>query len=173
MALPFDVHTQARQLGECLATRGLRLATAESCTGGVVSASLTAIPGASSWFECGFVTYSNAAKMQLLGVAEDVLQSYGAVSEPVAQAMAQGALARSGADLALAITGIAGPGGGTADKPVGTVCFAWAFNRTKTQCCTQRFHGGREDIRAQAARFAMYRLSSLLMEMPLTDTISR
>ncbi|WP_006786390.1 CinA family protein [Thiorhodospira sibirica] len=150
-----ELHAQALQLGECLATRGLHLATAESCTGGLVSATLTAIPGASMWFECGFVTYSNAAKMQLLGVAESLLQRHGAVSEPVAQAMAQGALAQSAADLALAITGIAGPSGGTPDKPVGTVCFAWALRTAKTHTCTQQFHGSRERIRAQAAHFAL------------------
>lgn len=108
-----------------LQARGWMLATAESCTGGLVAAACTDLAGSSAWFERGFVTYSNAAKTELLGVDAVLIETHGAVSEPVARAMAAGALARSAARLSVAITGIAGPTGGSADKPVGTVWFGW------------------------------------------------
>lgn len=117
----------ATAVAESLRLRARRLATAESCTGGWVSQSLTAIAGSSAWFDRGFVTYSNAAKIDMLGVSERSLAEHGAVSEPVALEMACGALQRSRADIALSITGIAGPAGGSAQKPVGTVCFGWAW----------------------------------------------
>lgn len=117
----------ATAVAEGLRLRARRLATAESCTGGWVSQSLTAIAGSSAWFDRGFVTYSNAAKIDMLGVSERSLAEHGAVSEPVALEMACGALQRSRADIALSITGIAGPAGGSAQKPVGTVCFGWAW----------------------------------------------
>ena len=110
-----------------LLARGWMLATAESCTGGLIAAACTDLAGSSSWFERGFVTYSNAAKAQMLGVDAALIAQHGAVSEPVARAMAQGALQRAHAQVALAVTGVAGPGGGSADKPVGTVWFAWAL----------------------------------------------
>jgi nicotinamide-nucleotide amidase len=118
--------TLAADLGRRLLARGWRVTTAESCTGGLVAGAITAIAGSSDWFDRGFVTYSNAAKRELLGVPEAVLAAHGAVSEPCAVAMAEGALVRSGAMLAVAVTGIAGPSGGSEEKPVGTVCFAWA-----------------------------------------------
>jgi len=116
----------AARLGTALLAERLTLAAAESCTGGWVAQCVTAIAGSSDWFERGFVTYSNAAKQEMLGVPAATLAAHGAVSQPVAVAMAEGALRNSHADWALAITGVAGPSGGSAEKPVGTVCFAWA-----------------------------------------------
>jgi nicotinamide-nucleotide amidase len=113
-------------LATALLARGWKLATAESCTGGLIAGACTDLAGSSNWLERGFVSYSNAAKTELLGVDAALIARYGAVSEPVARAMAQGALQYSKAQCALAVTGIAGPGGGSADKPVGTVWFAWA-----------------------------------------------
>ncbi len=117
------VETLAAQL----LARGWMLATAESCTGGLIAAACTDLAGSSTWFERGFVSYSNAAKAQMLGIDAALIAQHGAVSEPVARAMAQGALQRAHAQVALAVTGVAGPGGGSADKPVGTVWFAWAL----------------------------------------------
>ena len=121
-----ELEKLAERLGHLLLERGEWLAAAESCTGGWLAQSVTAIAGSSAWFDRGFVTYSNAAKMDMLGVPESTLDRHGAVSEAVARAMAQGALAHSRADWTVAITGIAGPGGGSPEKPIGTVCFAWA-----------------------------------------------
>ncbi len=137
---------------------GRRIALAESCTGGLVSAALTAIPGASDLFDCGFVTYSNAAKRELLGVPDPTLARFGAVSEETARAMALGALLRSAADVAVSITGIAGPGGGTATKPVGLVVFARALRGGETACQTlvHRFGDlGRDAVRRQATLVAL------------------
>ena len=120
---PGDIAAAARSLIDEARAAGLTLTTAESCTGGLVAAAICSIPGASDVFHRGVVTYANDAKTQMLGVPEALLAAHGAVSEPVARAMAAGALAASGADLAVAVTGIAGPGGGSADKPVGTVHF--------------------------------------------------
>jgi nicotinamide-nucleotide amidase len=140
----------AARAGAALLADRTSLATAESCTGGWVSQCLTAIAGSSAWFERGFVTYSNAAKREMLGVPEETLAAHGAVSQPVAVAMAEGALRRSRAGWALAITGIAGPDGGTAEKPVGTVCLAWAARDGGTTTETRHFSGGREAVRAQS-----------------------
>jgi nicotinamide-nucleotide amidase len=126
-----DAEAETARLVQSLATqllaRGWMLATAESCTGGLIAAACTDLAGSSTWFERGFVTYSNAAKAQMLGIDAALIAQHGAVSEPVARAMAQGALQHAHAQLALAVTGVAGPGGGSADKPVGTVWFAWAL----------------------------------------------
>lgn len=145
----------AAEVGGALQRAGLLLATAESCTGGWVAQVCTAIAGSSEWFERGFVTYSNRAKTELLGVPQETLVTDGAVSEATARAMAEGALRRSGAQVALAITGIAGPTGGTAEKPVGTVWFAWAATdrATKTERC--RFEGDREAVRRQSVAHAL------------------
>jgi nicotinamide-nucleotide amidase len=134
---------------------GLRIATAESCTGGMIAAALTDIPGSSDVFERGFVTYSNAAKTEMLGVPEAMLDAHGAVSEPVAAAMALGALARSGADLAVSVTGIAGPGG-SAVKPEGLVCFGLAGAGRPVQTATVEFGAlGRGAVRAAARDHAL------------------
>ena len=151
----------ARRLGAALKARGLKLATAESCTGGWAAMALTAIPGSSEWFERGYVTYSNAAKREDLGVAEETLLRHGAVSEAVAREMAAGALERARAQVALAITGVAGPAGGTAEKPVGLVCFAWAHG-SKITSETRRFGGDRESVRRQSVLHALDRATELL-----------
>jgi len=126
MRIDDDIYALAVRLGQAALARRLRLATAESCTGGLIAGGITAVAGSSDWFERGFVAYSNAAKVEELGVPEALLDRFGAVSIEVAAAMAQGAVRASRADWAVAVTGIAGPSGGTEAKPVGTVCFAWA-----------------------------------------------
>jgi nicotinamide-nucleotide amidase len=155
------VNELARKLGEALKAKGLKLATAESCTGGWVAMALTAIPGSSDWFERGYVTYSNAAKREDLGVAEETLRQHGAVSEEVAREMAAGAIKRARAQVALAITGVAGPAGGSAEKPVGLVCFAWAHG-SKMASETRRFDGDRESVRRQSVLHALERVLELL-----------
>jgi nicotinamide-nucleotide amidase len=145
----------AAEVGAQLAAARQRLATAESCTGGWVAQCLTAIAGSSVWFERGFVTYSNEAKQEMLGVEAGTLATHGAVSEPTAVAMANGALRRSHADWALSITGIAGPSGGTREKPVGTVCFAWAGPAGRTEVETRHFAGDRSAIRCQSVKHAL------------------
>lgn len=157
MSLPDDPALQAlaAQLGEAALARGWMLVTAESCTGGWVSQVLTAVAGSSSWFDRGFVTYSNAAKVELLGVSAADLQTHGAVSETVVAQMAGGALAHSAARAALAVSGIAGPGGGSADKPVGTVCFGWATDGAVASSETCHFVGDRAAIRRQAVAHAL------------------
>jgi nicotinamide-nucleotide amidase len=164
MYLPTDSELEdlAAELGRALERSRLQLATAESCTGGWVARVLTAVPGSSNWFERGFVTYSNAAKTEMLDVSADILTRHGAVSEPAVCAMAEGALARSRAQVAVAITGIAGPTGGTADKPVGTVWFAWvrAGEATRAQC--RWFEGDRETVRRQAVAVALDGVRMLL-----------
>jgi len=137
----------SRRLGARLRETGAMCVTAESCTGGLVAGAITDIAGSSAWFERGFVTYSNEAKMELLGVPEGTLATHGAVSEPAARAMAEGALARSRAHLAVAVTGVAGPSGGTPDKPVGMVCFAWSGRGLPTTSITRSFPGDRAAVR--------------------------
>jgi nicotinamide-nucleotide amidase len=144
-----------RELAQLLKARGWMLATAESCTGGWVAQAVTAIAGSSEWFDRGFVTYSNDAKRDMLGVRTDTLDTHGAVSEATAREMAGGALLHSRATIAVAITGVAGPGGGSAAKPVGTVCFAWAVPGGAVDASTQRFAGDRDAIRRQAVILAL------------------
>ena len=145
----------AEQLGNSLLARGELLTAAESCTGGWLAQSVTAIAGSSAWFDRGFVTYSNAAKMDMLGVAETTLARHGAVSEQTARAMAQGALAHSLADWSVAITGVAGPSGGSPEKPVGTVCFAWAQKDAGCEAQTCHFSGDRAAVREQSVAHAL------------------
>jgi nicotinamide-nucleotide amidase len=142
----------------------LKLTTAESCTGGWIAKCLTDLPGSSNWFDCGFVTYSNHAKQSLLGVDAALIENYGAVSQPVVEAMCQGALRNSLADWSVAVSGIAGPGGGTIDKPVGTVWIGW-MNRTMTPVsrCYQ-FEGNRDSIRSQTVFEALKELHALIIE---------
>jgi nicotinamide-nucleotide amidase len=155
-AVPNDrARALAIDLGSTLAVRGWRVATAESCTGGLVAGTITEIAGSSGWFDRGFVTYSNDAKVQLLGVAPAVLAAHGAVSEAAARAMAEGALARSEADLAVAVTGVAGPGGGSPDKPVGMVCLAWARRDGLVEAATRRFGGDRAAVRWASVEAAL------------------
>jgi nicotinamide-nucleotide amidase len=143
------------ELGALLVARGWRVTAAESCTGGLVAGAITATAGSSAWFDQAFVTYSNAAKTRALDVPDTLLAAHGAVSEPVARAMASGSLARAGADLSVAVTGIAGPGGGSPDKPVGTVCFAWALRESLVASATQRFDGDRAAIRRASVVVAL------------------
>lgn len=149
------------KLAKKLVEQGQRLVTAESCTGGMIAAAVTAQAGSSAWFERGWVTYSNAAKNEELGVDGALLAQHGAVSEPVAAAMARGAYDHSHSDYAIAVTGIAGPDGGSVEKPVGTVCFGWSSKQTcRTE--TRLFSGDRQSIRAQAANYALAGLLSFL-----------
>lgn len=146
------------QVGNLLLATGKILTTAESCTGGWIAKAITDIAGSSSWFEQGVVTYSNQAKQILLGVDAELLQVYGAVSEPVARAMAQGALVLGGANWAVAVSGIAGPGGAVPGKPVGTVCFAWAADSGLIKSTTCHFDGDREAVRRQSVQTALSEL---------------
>lgn len=150
-----DISGIVRDLGRILKEKKEMLATAESCTGGWVGEVITAIPGTSHWYDRGFITYSNAAKREMLGVSTDTLARFGAVSEQTARAMAEGAINNSQARLALAITGIAGPEGGTAEKPVGYVCFAWAGYQRETVSECVRFDGDRRQVREQSVRHAL------------------
>ena len=150
-----DLEILAGQVGSLLQANGQKLATAESCTGGWVAQCLTAIAGSSNWFERGFVTYSNEAKQEMLGIDAQALLTLGAVSEATAGAMAIGALRHRRADWALSITGIAGPSGGSADKPVGMVCFGWAGPDSLTEVETRIFSGNREAVRSQSVAHAL------------------
>jgi nicotinamide-nucleotide amidase len=152
-----DLEELALKLGRALHVRGWRVATAESCTGGWIAKVLTDVAGSSQWFEGGVVAYSNAAKTSFLGVASDLLAAHGAVSEEAVRAMAEGARARFAAELAVAVSGIAGPGGGSADKPVGTVHFAWATPAGVTGA-RRIFAGTRETVRRQTVALALERL---------------
>lgn len=151
----------AQKVGEALKAQGLMLVTAESCTGGWAAMALTAIAGSSDWFERGYVVYSNAAKREELGVSEDTLTRHGAVSEETAREMAAGALKNGRGQVALAITGVAGPTGGSSDKPVGTVCFAWARGG-KISSETRRLDGDRESVRRQSVLHALQGVLELL-----------
>jgi nicotinamide-nucleotide amidase len=155
-----DLEAFALELGRALHVRGWRLAVAESCTGGWIAKALTDAAGSSQWFDGGIVAYSNAAKTGLLGVPHDVLATYGAVSEETVRAMAEGARNRFRADAAVAVSGIAGPDGGTSDKPVGTVHFAWVLPDGST-AARRIFSGGREAVRRQTVALALEQLIAL------------
>ena len=144
----------SRKVGKALKNRSGTLVTAESCTGGWAAQAVTSVAGSSNWFERGYVTYSDAAKREELGVSKRTLLRHGAVSEPTARAMARGALRQSRGTIALAITGVAGPAGGAPGKPVGTVCFAWAQGR-KIRSETKRFRGGRSRVRRRSVIHAL------------------
>lgn len=158
--------TLIHDIAKLLKDRQWQLVTAESCTGGLISASLTEIAGSSVWFERGFVTYSNLAKQQMLGVPEELINAYGAVSEPVALAMATGALEHSAGQIAVSVTGIAGPDGGSVEKPVGTVCFAWAANGVAPQSIKMHIPGSRQEVRLKACQQALEGVLRMLKEIP-------
>lgn len=160
-----DIENMVIQIGSALKSHGLVLTTAESCTGGAVASAITDIAGSSEWFERGFITYSNEAKREMLGVAQDTLTRYGAVSEAVVREMVAGALHYSHAQVALAVSGIAGPTGGMPDKPVGTVWFAWGI--TGGQCVARLHHlsGNRAEIRMQSVRLAFQGVLELLNQV--------
>jgi len=160
-AKPPSIDELVRQLAARLGDRGWMLATAESCTGGMIAAACTDLAGSSDWFERGFVTYSNAAKTEMLGVPAAMIAEHGAVSETVARAMAEGAVRRSGAQVSIAVTGIAGPGGGSAEKPVGTVWFGWSVN-AEVQAHALRLEGGRAEVRQASVRHALQQLLKLM-----------
>jgi nicotinamide-nucleotide amidase len=161
-ALLDDTQALTRQLAGLLLAKGHMMATAESCTGGMIAAACTDLAGSSAWFERGFVTYSNEAKTELLGVPAALITEHGAVSEPVARAMAEGALRHARAHIAVAVTGVAGPGGGSTDKPVGSVWFGWATAAgVKTQL--RHFDGDRQQVRLATVRHALQGLNDLLV----------
>lgn len=143
------------QLAQALTGRGWMMTTAESCTGGLIAGACTELAGSSLWFDRGVVTYSNEAKVDLLGVPAELIAQHGAVSEPVAIAMAQGALAKAKAQIAVAVTGVAGPGGGSPDKPVGTVWLAWACHNGLVQAECHVFGGDRAAVRSATVRCAL------------------
>jgi nicotinamide-nucleotide amidase len=157
-----EIAVLAAELGVRLLERKGLCATAESCTGGLVAGAITEIAGSSGWFDRGFITYSNEAKMEMLGVPEATLARHGAVSEATARAMAEGALARSQAGIAVAVTGVAGPGGGSPEKPVGMVCFAWARSGAATATATHQIPGDRQAVREASVAVALQGLIARL-----------
>lgn len=159
--------TLATELGVALKVHGFMLTLAESCTGGMVAQAVTSVAGSSAWFDRGFVTYSNAAKVDMLGVLNQTIDTFGAVSEQTAKEMALGALKNSSSQISASITGVAGPDGGSAEKPVGTVCFAWAGLSFPVVSTTHRFHGNREEIRQQAT---IYMMATLIKELNSLNT---
>lgn len=154
------INRLSEQVGKKLKSSGHQVVVAESCTGGGLAEAITSIPGSSEWFDRGFVTYSNASKIEMLGVNQDTLDAHGAVSEEVAIEMAEGALRHSHAHLSIAITGIAGPIGGDEHKPVGMVWFAWAGKGIKTETALHHFKGDRQSVREQSIEIALQGLSA-------------
>ena len=152
----------ARQVGSTLAQQGLMLVSAESCTGGWLGHMVTSIAGSSAWYERGFITYTTISKQEMLGVSSKTLKQHGSVSEQTAREMAHGAVARSRAQVAVSITGIAGPGGGTVEKPVGMVCFAWVMKDNHVRSETRHFTGDREAVRQQSVAVALQGMMALL-----------
>lgn len=155
----------ARQVGQILKDNGLKLVSAESCTGGWIGQIVTAVPGSSAWYDRGFITYSNLSKQQVLLVQPQTLARFGAVSEQTAREMVQGALAASQAQIAVSVTGIAGPAGGSAEKPVGTVCFAWLLKNLSISTASSRtcyFSGDRAAVRRQSVAVALQGILELL-----------
>jgi nicotinamide-nucleotide amidase len=157
----------ARQVGEALMAHGMTLVTAESCTGGGVAQAVTRISGSSAWFDRGFVTYSNEAKEEMLGVSPETLEAHGAVSEQTVREMVDGALQYSRAQVSLAVSGIAGPTGGTPEKPVGTVWFAWATNNNVQAAC-HHLPGDRDAVRTKSVQIALQGVLNLLNSITKT-----
>lgn len=164
--MPAHAVTKTTQhLAELLLQRHWMLATAESCTAGMIASTCTDLAGSSAWFDCGFVTYSNDAKTRMLGVPDALIRNHGAVSEAVVQAMAQAAVMQSCAQVSIAVSGVAGPGGGTPDKPVGTVWMAWQVcDTTHTECVYWK--GDRHQVRSQTTRYVLERLCGLILAYP-------
>jgi nicotinamide-nucleotide amidase len=158
-----DLLKLSTEVGTALESNGLILALAESCTGGWIAECVTAVAGSSTWFDRGFVSYSNVAKQEMLGVSALTLKTHGAVSEHTALEMALGALKHSHANVAVAVTGIAGPDGGSAKKPVGTVCFAWATSKGLSENSTMHFEGSRGQVRLRSVRTALEGLLQLTL----------
>lgn len=157
-----ELESLSSELGSLLNKKNYFFTTAESCTGGWVGQSLTSVPGSSSWYGCGFITYSNIAKYKILDVSKETLDNHGAVSQEVVEAMVKGALLKSRANLGVAISGIAGPGGGTLERPIGTVCLAWKLNDLPTLSITEVFEGSREEVRFKSVSKALEGAISLL-----------
>jgi nicotinamide-nucleotide amidase len=158
------IYELAERVGRTLERLNLMATTAESCTGGWVAEAITMVPGSSAWFDRGFVTYTNVSKHEMLGVRAETLERHGAVSEPVVREMVAGALRASHAQVALAVSGVAGPSGGTPDKPVGTVCFAWGRDGSAVRAETRQFAGDREAVRRQSVMHALAVLLEMLEE---------
>ena len=159
-----ELYALGEQVGAALKNTKLVLTTAESCTGGWIGEVVTMIAGSSAWYDRGFITYTNAAKQQMLGVSGATLAQHGAVSEAVVREMVSGALQHSAAQVALAVSGIAGPDGGTSDKPVGTVWFAWGIKQGETQALRYQLSGGRSDVRTKAVKLALQGVLDLLSQ---------
>ncbi len=156
--MEIDYYELSQKLGQVLKQKGLKLVSAESCTGGGIAELITAVPGSSEWFDRGFVTYSNEAKIEMLGVKPETIEQHGAVSQATAQEMAEGALKHSRAQVSIAVTGIAGPGGGSNEKPVGSVWFGWSIMNNNTQTALKHFEGNRQAVRRYSINFALNQL---------------
>lgn len=158
LIMNIELYDLSKRVGQILKEKGLFIATAESCTGGLLAATFTDVPGSSAYFDRGFITYSNAAKQEVLGVRLETLKEFDAVSEQVAREMVTGALKNSHAQVGIAITGVAGPDGGTKNKPVGHVCIAWGGSKIPIKVITQHFSGDREAVRKQSVKAALENL---------------
>ena len=161
-----ELYEVSGKVGDALKAKALVMAAAESCTGGWIGQAVTMVPGSSKWFDRGFVTYTNEAKQDMLGVSAETLKEFGAVSEQAVREMAAGSLARSRAHIAVAVSGVAGPGGGSPDKPVGTVWLAWAEKGGKLTAKSIRFHGDRDRVRRQTVMAALEGLVAMLGRKP-------
>ena len=161
-----ELYELSGRVGDALKSRGLMMAAAESCTGGWIGQAVTMVPGSSQWFDRGFVTYTNGAKQEMLGVRSATLEKFGAVSEQTVLEMVTGALSRSRAQVAVAVSGIAGPDGGSAQKPVGTVALAWAEKGARGEARSMHFRGDRDAVRRQAVLAALEGLLAMLGRRP-------
>ncbi len=157
-----NLYQLAERVGTALKAKGMMMVTAESCTGGWIAQAVTAVPGSSEWFERGFVVYTYISKREMLGVKPETLETHGAVSEETVREMTAGALARSHAQVAVSVSGTAGPSGGTLEKPVGTVCFGWGATGDAVQTAVKTFDGDREAVRRQAVVFALERVLAVV-----------
>ena len=161
-----QLYQLAVQVGAALKAKGMMMTAAESCTGGWIAQAVTAVPGSSEWFERGFVVYTYISKREMLGVKPETLEKHGAVSLETVREMTQGALERSHAQVAVSVSGTAGPSGGTAEKPVGTVCFGWAAEKRPVSAVVKHFGGDREAVRRQSVAFALEQVLAVVNAMP-------